>query len=147
MPEATMPPVLDASALLAYLGNETGADVVADAIAGGATISTVNLAEALSTLAARGRDPAAVAAELTNRGLLDGAITVAPFIVADSTEVARLRPLTRSAGLSLADRACLALARRLSVRVLTADQAWSELDLGVEVEPIRAVAEGGEDDS
>lgn len=147
MPEATTSPVLDASAFLAYLGNEAGADVVADAIAGGATISTVNLAEALSTLAARGRDPAAVAAELTDRGLLDGAITVEPFIAADSVEAARLRPLTRSVGLSLADRACLALARRLSVRVLTADQAWSGLDLGVDVEAIRATAEGGEDAS
>lgn len=51
MPEATARPVLDASALLAYLGNETGAELVADAIASGTRISTVNLAEALSTLA------------------------------------------------------------------------------------------------
>jgi PIN domain nuclease of toxin-antitoxin system len=139
--------VLDASALLAYLGNETGADVVADAIAAGATISTVDLAEALSTLADRGRDPATVATELTQRGLLDGAITIEPFIAADSIEAARLRPLTRSAGLSLANRACLALARRLAVRLLTADQAWSGLDVGVEVEVIRATTEHGEDDS
>jgi ribonuclease VapC len=47
MPDTSTQPVLDASALLAYLGNEPGADVVADAIAGGATISTVNLGEAL----------------------------------------------------------------------------------------------------
>jgi PIN domain nuclease of toxin-antitoxin system len=139
--------MLDASALLAYLGNENGAEVVADAIAGGATISTVDHAEALSTLADRGRDPATVATELTQRGLLDGAITIEPFIAADSIEAARLRPLTRSAGLSLADRACLALARPLAVRVLTADQAWSGLDVGVEVEVIRATTEHGEDDS
>src|SRR5512140_2048060 len=101
MPEASIQPVLDASALLAYLGNEPDADVVADAIAGGAAISTVNLAEALSTLAARGSDPAAVASDLTTRGLLDGAITVESFITADAIEVARLRPLTHSAGLSL----------------------------------------------
>jgi len=98
------PPVLDASALLAYLGDELGADVVADAIAEGATISAVNLAEALSTLASRGADPAAVVTQLTERGLLDGAITVEPFTAEDATEAARLRPLTRSAGLSLADR-------------------------------------------
>ena len=72
-------PVLDASALLAYLGGETGADVVADAISGGVAISTVNLGEVLSTLATRGSDPAAVVAELTTRGLLDGAITVEAF--------------------------------------------------------------------
>jgi ribonuclease VapC len=137
MPEASTQPVLDASALLAYLGNEPGADVVADAIAGGATISTVNLGEALSTLAARGSDPADVASGLTDRGLLDGAIAVEPFTSTDAIEVARLRPLTHSAGLSLADRACLALARRLSTPVLTADQAWTGLTLDVDVRPIR----------
>lgn len=132
-------PVLDASAILAYLGNETGADLVADAIAGGASISTVNLAEALSTLATRGKDPAAVVVELSERGLLDGAIAVEPFTTDDATEAARLRPLTRSAGLSLADRACLAVARRLATTVLTADRAWSDpdLDLDLDVQTIR----------
>ena len=137
MLEATAQPVLDASALLAYLANELGADIVADAIAGGATISTVNLAEALSTLARRGKDPAEVVSELTERDLLDGAITVEPFTTADATEAARLRPLTRSAGLSLADRACLAVARRLTAAVLTADQAWSGLGLDLDVRAIR----------
>jgi ribonuclease VapC len=137
MPDASTQPVLDASALLAYLGNEPGADVVVDAIAGGATISTVNLGEALSTLAARGSDPADVASSLTDRGLLDGAITVEPFTTTDAIEVARLRPLTYSAGLSLADRACLALAHRLSTPVLTADHAWTDLTLDVDVRPIR----------
>lgn len=137
MPDAIAQPVLDASALLAYLGNETGADLVADAIAGGASISTVNLAEALSTLATRGREPADVVSDLTERGLLGGAITVEPFTTADATEAAWLRPLTRSAGLSLADRACLAAARRLTATVLTADQAWAGLGLDVEVRAIR----------
>jgi len=129
--------VLDASALLAYLGNEPGADVVAEAIAAGATISTVNLAEALTTLATRGADPAAVVTQLAERGLLDGAITVEPFTTADATEAARLRPLTRSAGLSLADRACLALARRLVREALTADRAW--IGLGLDDVHIRAI--------
>jgi ribonuclease VapC len=131
-------PVLDASALLAYLGDETGADIVADAISGGVAISTVNLGEALSTLATRGSDPAAVASELTSRGLLDGAITVEAFTAADAVETGRLRPLTRAAGLSLADRACLALARRLAASVLTADLAWMSLTLDVDVRAIRA---------
>lgn len=140
MPEAVTHAVLDASAMLAYLGNEPGADVVADAVANGATISTVNLAEALSTLAARGKNPVDVASDLADGGLLDGAITVEPFTTADSIEVARLRPLTRSAGLSLADRACLALAYRLSTHVLTADRAWTGLTLDVDVHPIRNLA-------
>src|SRR5437870_2340133 len=103
MPEANAEPVLDASALLAYLGDEAGADVVADAIASGATMSTVNIAEVLSTLASRGTDAAAAASVLRDRGLLDGAITLEPFTTDDAVEVARLRPLTRAAGLSLAD--------------------------------------------
>ncbi len=133
--------MLDASALLAYLGDEPGADAVAYAIAGGAIIATVNLAEALSTLAARGKDPASVVSDLTDRGLLDGAIAVEPFSTADAIEAARLRPLTREAGLSLADRACLAVARRFSTSALTADQAWSGLSLDVDVHPIRNPAQ------
>lgn len=123
--------------MLAYLGNEVGADVVADAIATGAIISTVNLAEALSTLTAWGANPVDVVSDLTDGGLLDGAITVEPFTTADSVETARLRPLTRSAGLSLADRSCLALAYRLSTHVLTADHAWTDLTIDVDVRPIR----------
>jgi PIN domain nuclease of toxin-antitoxin system len=129
--------VLDASALLAYLGGEDGDDLVADAIAGGAAISTVNLAEALSTLASRGAEPAEVSADLTQRGLLGGAITVLPFTHADAVEAARLRPLTRKAGLSLGDRACLALGRRLSAPALTADVAWARLNVDVDVRSIR----------
>jgi ribonuclease VapC len=130
-------PVLDASALLAHLRDEPGADVVAEAIASGAVISTVNIAEVFSRAADRGEDPAKLAAELTQSGLLDGAITVEPFTVADAIDAARLRPLTRDAGLSLGDRACLALARRLDAPALTADTDWQGVAHGVELRPIR----------
>jgi ribonuclease VapC len=129
--------VLDASALLAYLRDEPGADAVVDAVAGGASISTVNLGEVLSRVADRDADPARVARQMTDRGLLDGAIAVEPFTTADAVEVARLRPLTRDLGLSLGDRACLALAIRLDAPVLTADSAWSKLDLPLELRQIR----------
>lgn len=129
--------VLDASALLAYLGEEPGTDRVADAIAAGVAMSTVNIAETLSTLAGRGHDASQVTKDLIDRGLLDGAITIEPLTLADAVEIARLRPLTRDAGLSLADRACLALAGRLSAPTLTADQAWIGLDHGVEVRLVR----------
>jgi ribonuclease VapC len=129
--------VLDASALLAYLRDEPGTDVVAKAIADGVVISTVNLAEVFSRSADRGADPAKLAAKLTQRGLLDGAITVEPFTTADAIDAAHLRPLTRDAGLSLGDRACLALARRLGVPALTADTAWQGVAHGVELRPIR----------
>jgi ribonuclease VapC len=130
-------PVLDASALLAHLRDEPGADVVAAAIASGAVISTVNLAEVFSRVADRGEDPAKLAAELTRSGLLDGAITVEPFTAADAIDAGRLRPLTRDAGLSLGDRACLALARRLDAPALTADTDWQGVAHGVELRPIR----------
>jgi PIN domain nuclease of toxin-antitoxin system len=130
-------PTLDASALLALLQNERGAEVVEDAIADGATISTLNLAEALSTMARKGADPAAALATMTERGVIGGAITVEPFTLADAVEAARLRPLTAKAGLSLGDRSCLALARRLGTPALTADQPWRDIDLPVEVRSIR----------
>jgi ribonuclease VapC len=130
-------PVLDASALLAHLRDEPGADVVAEAIASGAVISTVNLAEVFSRVANRGEDPAKLAAELTQSGLLDGAITVEPFTAADAIDAGRLRPLTRDAGLSLGDRVCLALARRLDAPALTADTDWQGVAHGVELRPIR----------
>jgi ribonuclease VapC len=129
--------VLDASALLAYLRDEPGADAVADAVAGGAAISTVNLGEVFSRVADRGADPARIARQMTDRGLLDGAIAVEPFTSADAVEVGRLRPLTREHGLSLGDRACLALARRLELPAITADTAWSKLDLKLELRQIR----------
>ncbi len=130
-------PVLDASALLAYLGNEAGAEVVQEALVDGGSISTVNLAEVLGTAAARGADPGELARELERRGLLDGALAVLPFTTADAIEVARLRPLTREAGLSLGDRSCLALARRLDAVALTAYGAWADLAVEVTVRHIR----------
>jgi ribonuclease VapC len=90
-----------------------------------------------SRSADRGVDPAELGGRLLESGLLDGAITVELFTVADAIEVARLRPLTRDAGLSLGDRACLALARRLDAPVLTADSAWVDVDHGVQLRPIR----------
>ena len=133
MPQA----VLDASALLAYLRGEPGAEVVVDAIAEGTAISTVNLAEVLSCVADRGGDPVQLCEELTTRGLLEGAIAVEPFTTGDAAEVARLRPATRGAGLSLGDRACLALALRLGAPAFTADTAWQGLRTGVELRQIR----------
>lgn len=130
-------PVLDASALLAYLRDEPGADIVAEAVAGGATLSMVNLAEVLTIAADRGADPRELTTRLTRQGLLGGAVAIEDLTVDDAVEIARLRPLTRETGLSLGERACLALARRLRAPALTADRAWLDLELGVTLESIR----------
>jgi ribonuclease VapC len=129
--------VLDASAFLAYLHGEPGADVVSDAIADGTHLSSVNLAEVLGHFARLGANAKDLSEDLTARGLLGMAVRVESFTQADAIETARLRPLTRELGLSLADRACLALARRLGAPVLTADSAWAGATLEVDLTFIR----------
>jgi ribonuclease VapC len=110
---------LDASAVLALLNDEEGSEVVSGAIADGAAISVVNLAEVLSKVAERGGDPAAAAAELRKAEGSKRALTIEPLTAADCVALARLRPITKQRGLSLADRACLALADRLGTPALT----------------------------
>ena len=132
-----MTAVLDASALLALLKGEPGAERVAEALERGAYLSAVNLAEVLSKLADWGEDPAEAQARMAQVGLLGAAVEVLPFTEEDALEVARLRALTRAHGLSFGDRACLALARRLGLPALTVERAWAELDLGIPVEVLR----------
>ena len=118
---------LDASALLALVFDEIGADVVEDAIARVAYISQINWIEVLSTLAERGRDPDDVVSALTSAGVLGDNLIIQPLDDAQMRTIARLRPLTRSIGLSLGDRACLALAQALDVPALTSDRAWLDV--------------------
>jgi ribonuclease VapC len=87
----------------------------------------------LSRAVVRGADPDRIASELTEAGLLHGAVTIEPFTADDAAAVARLRSATREAGLASGERACLALAQRLKATVLTADKAWSSVEAGVEV--------------
>ena len=129
--------VLDASALLAYLHDEAGAEAVEEALAGVAAIGSPNLGEVLSKLADEDQDPGRVAARLEQRGLLGQALIVEPLATEDAVRIARLRPKTRQAGLSLGDRACLAIALRLKLPAVTADRSWLEVDVGVDVRSIR----------
>lgn len=125
--------VLDASALLAALLGEPGAERVDGAI-DGAVMSTVNLAEVVGHLAKAGADRDRVAQILATLPLVHEAPDEALAI-----EAGLMRPLTDPLGLSLGDRFCLALARRLGVAAMTADRAWANVagPLGVEIELIR----------
>ena len=123
--------VFDASALLALLNAEPGGDV-ADGFVGNAAISSVNWCEAYGKLRARGVEAAPLSAEMA-----ETVIAVLQFDEDDARHAGELLMATRSVGLSLADRACLALAARLGVPAVTADRAWVDLDVGVEVVCIR----------
>jgi ribonuclease VapC len=129
--------VLDASALMAALHAEDGASVVIDAIGEGAAVSVVNWAEVLSKLAEVGKDPGEAAAALRKAEGSRRALAIEPLTASDCITIARLRPATRAQGLSLADRACLALAERLHVPALTADRKWLEADVDADVRLIR----------
>lgn len=123
--------VLDASALLAYVFEEPGADIVAEII-GTACISSVNFSEVLTRIAHDGHAPAEFAAKVERTNL-----QIIPFVSTDAVLTASLEPHTRRFGLSLGDRACLTLGLARGEPVYTADRVWIKLDIGVKVISIR----------
>ncbi len=127
MPEV----VLDASALLALLNREPGAELVAAALPS-AAVSTLNLSEEVAKLAEAGVPEEAIRVAL--QGL---PLEVVPFDQEQAYGAGLLRPYTKDLGLSLGDRGCLSLALRLGLPVLTADRAWQRLSVGAEVRVIR----------
>lgn len=126
-----MRPVLDASALLAYLHQESGWERVRLALAG-ACIGAVNWCEVAQKASRNGLDVLRV------RSLLqDMEMSIVPFTLDQAEIAAQLWQQTHPLGLSLADRACLALAMERQRPILTADRAWSELSLGLDIQFIR----------
>ena len=123
--------VLDSSALLCLLNGEPGAERVAEALPS-AVIGAVNLAEVVTKLRERG-----LSAEEVEEALGGFNLDVRSFTALQAYATGHLRQATRSQGLSLGDRACLALAVELGAPALTADQAWSKVDAGAAVEVIR----------
>ncbi len=127
------PVVLDASAVLALLFEEPGAEVVRAQLRTG-VIGAANLAEVLAKLSDHGLPAVEAARAVTILGL-----EVAPMTEAQAGRSAELRPMTRAVGLSLGDRACLALAAELGAPALTADRGWDAVAgaAGVSVQVIR----------
>ena len=119
---------IDASALLAFIFREKGADYVCDRLPL-CRISAVNLAEVASILSDRGASDIAVSETLAELG-----IDCIQFDARQALVSASLRRETRAFGLSLGDRACLSVARTLGLAALTADRAWREAGRAAKVE-------------
>jgi ribonuclease VapC len=144
--------VLDASAALAWWLGESGGDVVEAAVATeGAVLSSVNFAEVLAKLDDRRPGFSATLPNVSTRlrgeatatatgdPIAAGAVVLESFTIADAVVSATMRAATKPAGLSLGDRACLTVAKRLDLDAMTADRTWSTIAaaVGVSVRLIR----------
>ena len=124
--------VLDASALMAVINREPGAEMLTPQIMSAAATSTVNLAEVHGKLVQRGFSPDDAWAAA------NGAVHEAVAFTAEHAKTAGdLIIQTRALGLSLGDRACLALGIALRAPVYTADRLWKHLKLGIRIHLIR----------
>ena len=123
--------VFDSSALLAIVFQEDGAEAATRRLSGG-IVSAVNASEVIARLVDFG-----TSGEDARNALLNFGLEIRPFDTVLAVAAGQLRATTREKGLSLGDRACVALAIREQAGVVTADRAWARLDLDVEVELIR----------
>ena len=123
--------VFDASALLALLLGELGSDTLVPVL-NHAVIGAVNLAEVQTKLIDLGPQFTALRASAS-----DLLLRTEPFTAEQALVAANLRIATRGAGLSLGDRACLALALSLNAEVYTSDQAWRRVKVGCTINFIR----------
>jgi ribonuclease VapC len=124
--------VLDASAILAIIFDERGAEKLTDEILDHAVVSTVNLAEVQSKLVKKGYDPDVAWGDTISLVTAEVCFTSEHAKIAGS-----LSAKTEKLGLSLGDRSCLALAIALKAPVYTAEQVWRGLKIGVPIHVIR----------
>lgn len=124
--------ILDASALLALLNKEPGAAVV-EGILSHSVMSAVNAAEVMTELYTKLNLPIEQA-----QGIIITLVNkIIPFDLKLATEAAKLRKETKLLGLSLGDRACLALSNELHLPIYTADKIWGKLNFANEIILIR----------
>ena len=123
--------MLDASALLAMLQGEPGGEAVQELLAT-AAISSVNWSEVTQKVLERQIEIDGLRHDLEALGL-----EIVPFTAVLAEMTAQLRPATRQAGLSLGDRACLALAAVLGLPAVTTDRIWPDLKLPLKIRVVR----------
>ena len=123
--------VLDASALLCLLNEEDGAERV-EASLDGSVISAVNYSEVVAKIVERGgtRELAVAMLDPLHMQIID-------FDQSQAMRAGEFRQVTRKAGLSFGDRACLALAAARNMPALTTDRAWAALELDLQIELLR----------
>ena len=122
---------LDASALLAFMFREAGHEQVASMI-DGSCVSSVNIAEVLGRFSRDGHSARRVLKEIQLTP-----IEMVSFDTAQALVAAELITTTSALGLSLGDRACLALAISRRIPAMTADQAWTRVNAGIDILLIR----------
>jgi len=132
LPEMNKVVVLDASAIIAVINRESGIEKLTTQLLARAVGSTVNLAEVQTKLLSRGWTSEQAWEDATSP-----VREVLPFDEEQARIAGDLSIQTRPLGLSLGDRACLALGISLKAPVYTAERAWKKLKLGVKVHVIR----------
>ena len=124
--------IIDSSVILAYVYDEPGAEAAASVLSRSVAISSVNMAEVVAKLAERGWEESVIRTYLD-----DFPIIVVAFNEAQAYICGVLRPITKEQGLSLGDRACLALGIIRELPVVTADRNWARVSLDLDLQLIR----------